>query len=53
MEFVADSSENLFEGNVNSIPMLSICRTIEIDLKQMLGETDTPPPIVPISDVLR
>jgi len=53
MELVADSSENPFEGNGNSIPMLSLCRTIEIDLKQMLGDTDIPPPIEPINDVLR
>jgi putative membrane protein len=46
MEMIGDYSENPFEGLHNDIPMLSICRTIEIDLLQMLGETDVPGPIV-------
>lgn len=45
MELVGDYSENPFEGMGNDIPMLSLCRTIEIDLRQMLGEEDLPPPI--------
>jgi putative membrane protein len=45
MEIVGDYSENPFEGMANDIPMLSICRTIEIDLKEMLGEKELPPPI--------
>ena len=42
MELIGDYSENPFEGLGNDIPMLSLCRTIEIDLKEMLGETDLP-----------
>lgn len=45
MELVGDYSENPFEGLGNDIPMLSLCRTIEIDLKEMLGEDDIPPAI--------
>lgn len=45
MELVGDYSENPFEGMGNDIPMLSLCRTIEIDLKEMLGETILPPVI--------
>lgn len=45
MELVGDYSENPFEGLGNDIPMLSLCRTIEIDLKEMLGETNIPPGI--------
>lgn len=52
MELVGDYSENPFEGLMNDIPMLSICRTIEIDLLQMIGETDIPKPIEPINDIL-
>ncbi len=43
MELVGDYSENPFEGLENDIPMFALCRTIEIDLKEMLGETDLPP----------
>ncbi|SHL77124.1 bestrophin family protein [Flavobacterium saccharophilum] len=42
MELVGDYSENPFGGLPNDIPMLSICRTIEIDLKHMLKEEDIP-----------
>lgn len=45
MEIVGDYSENPFQGMANDIPMLSLCRTIEIDLLQMLGEEDLPPAI--------
>jgi putative membrane protein len=37
MELVGDYSENPFEGLFNDVPMLSICRNIEIDLLQQLG----------------
>jgi putative membrane protein len=52
MEMVGDYSENPFEGLGNDIPMLSLCRVIEIDLREMLGETDLPPAIEPTNGVL-
>lgn len=45
MELIGDYSENPFQGMANDIPMLSLCRTIEIDLREMLRETDIPPAI--------
>lgn len=45
MELIGDYSENPFEGLFNDVPMFSICRTIEIDLLQMLGETEVPPAV--------
>ncbi len=52
MELIGDYSENPFEGLGNDIPMRSICRTIEIDLRQMLGETDLPKPVEAKNGVL-
>ena len=52
MELVGDYSENPFEGLGNDIPMLSLCRVIEIDLREMLGETDLPPKIDAVNGVL-
>lgn len=52
MELVGDYSENPFEGLGNDIPMLSLCRVIEIDLREMLGETELPPPIEAVDGVL-
>jgi len=42
MEVIGDYSESPFQGMANDIPMLSLCRTIEIDLREMLGEKDLP-----------
>lgn len=52
MEIVGDYSENPFQGMANDIPMLSLCRVIEIDLREMLGEKDLPPAIEAKNDVL-
>lgn len=52
MEVIGDYSENPFQGMTNDIPMLSLCRTIEIDLKEMLGETNLPPAIKSNNGVL-
>lgn len=45
MELIGDYSENPFEGLFNDIPMLSICRTIEIDARQIIGDENIPPAI--------
>lgn len=45
LELIGDYSENPFEGLHNDIPMLAICRTIEIDLLQTMGEKNVPKPI--------
>ncbi|UZR97407.1 bestrophin family protein [Chondrinema litorale] len=42
MEIVGDYTENPFEGLANDVPMLSLCRVIENDLREMLGETKIP-----------
>ncbi|MCA6065598.1 hypothetical protein JI747_000325 [Chryseobacterium sp. RG1] len=52
MELVGDYSENPFAGLMFDIPMLSICRNIEIDLLQMTGETELPDPISSKNGVL-
>ena len=41
-----------FENRANDTPMTALCRTIEIDLRQQLGETRLPPPIEPCKGVL-
>ena len=47
MEGVGDYAENPFENLAFDIPMTGLTRTIEIDLREMLGETDLPKPITP------
>lgn len=43
LEQIGESTENPFEGNANDIPITQISRNIEIDLREILGETDLPP----------
>lgn len=50
MELIGDFSENPFEGLFNDVPITALSRTIEIDLREMLDETDLPIPIKPIPE---
>lgn len=52
MEKIGEATENPFEGGANDIPMAALSRTIEIDLREMLEESDLPPGIQPINNVL-
>jgi len=47
LEYVGRYIENPFENEVNDVPMDFVARTIEIDLLEILGETDLPAPIKP------
>ncbi|WP_088342137.1 bestrophin family protein [Robiginitalea sediminis] len=51
-EKIGDYSENPFEGTYNDVPITSIARAIEIDLREMLGETEVPPPVVDVNGFL-
>ncbi len=52
MELVGDYSENPFEGMGNDIPMMALSRTIEIDLREMLGEEKLPEKVQAVNNVL-
>ena len=45
MEIVGEHTALPYQGLVYDIPMMSLCRTIEIDLREMLGESELPPPV--------
>lgn len=44
MEMIGDFSENPFEGTYNDVPITTISRAIEIDIREMLNEKDIPKP---------
>jgi len=44
MEMIGDYSENPFEGLYNDVPISTLANGIEIDIRQMLEETDLPEP---------
>lgn len=52
MEIVGDTSENPFENSINDVPMTAICRNIEIDLRDMLGETALPQRVQAVDNIL-
>ena len=52
VEQLGASLKNPFENDDNDTPMTALCRTVEIDLRQQLGETEIPPPVEPVGGVL-
>ncbi|AJG19400.1 hypothetical protein RR42_m2005 [Cupriavidus basilensis] len=45
LEQVVESTENPFEGSPDDVPVAQICRKIELELMDMLGEkSDVPEP---------
>lgn len=45
MEKIGNSSENPFEGTYNDVPITAISRTIEIDIREMINDSNIPKPI--------
>ncbi|CCQ90932.1 conserved membrane hypothetical protein [Nitrospina gracilis 3/211] len=52
IEHLGCRTEDPFEGRIEDVPIHAICRTIEIDLRQQLGETEVPEPLRPENGVL-
>ncbi|MEM8607988.1 MAG: bestrophin family ion channel [Myxococcota bacterium] len=52
VEQLGASLKNPFENEPNDTPMTALCRTIEIDLRQQLGEAEIPRPMEPVQGVL-
>ncbi|MFN3195972.1 MAG: bestrophin family protein [Chlorobiota bacterium] len=44
MEMIGDYSENPFEGTYNDVPITSISRGIEIDMREMIDDENIPKP---------
>jgi putative membrane protein len=44
--------ETPFSNDVHDVPATAISRTIEIDLRQLMGETEVPKPLTPVGNVL-
>jgi putative membrane protein len=52
LEKIGRDLEDPFSNSVHDVALTSICRTIEINLRQYLGETDLPAPVEPVHGVL-
>ncbi len=52
LEGVAEVNEDPFENAVSDTPMTALCRTIEINLRSLLGEKRLPAPLEPVDGFL-
>jgi putative membrane protein len=52
LEKIGESTESPFEGSANDVPITAMSRTIEIDLKEMYGMDNIPPPLKPSNNIL-
>ncbi|MCB9637795.1 MAG: hypothetical protein H6728_14875 [Myxococcales bacterium] len=52
LDFIGAEIEMPFGVDPNDLPLGSICRTIEANLRQTLGETELPPRVQPIRGVI-
>lgn len=51
-EKVGDTSEDPFENFMHDVPMTTLSRTIEIDLREMVSEKEVPEPLAPVHGIL-
>lgn len=51
LDQVGESTSNPFEGGANDVPISQISRTIEIELRELLGEQDIPAPLEPTNGI--
>jgi putative membrane protein len=49
LDALGDEIEEPFGSSANDLPLDALCRTIEIDLRAALGDTDLPPPLEPVN----
>ena len=53
LDALGDEIEEPFGVSPNDLPLDAICRAIEIDLRDALGDPDLPPPLLPVNNWLR
>jgi putative membrane protein len=49
LDALGDEIEEPFGTDANDLPLDAICRTIEINLRESLGDTDVPEPMLPVN----
>lgn len=52
MDKIGEATENPFEAGPNDVPITAMSRSIEIDVRDMLGLGDAPPPLQPDRNIL-
>jgi ion channel-forming bestrophin family protein len=51
LDQVGEATANPFEGNANDVPISQISRSIEIELRELLGESGLPPALEPVNGI--
>jgi putative membrane protein len=52
LDQVGESTENPFQGGANDVPMAQMCRAVEIELREILRETELPPLLEPKNHII-
>lgn len=52
MEMIGEHTENPFEGGPNDVPITDLSRGIEIDIRQLIDDTDIPEPYVWVNNIV-
>ena len=52
LDQVGESTENPFEGSANDVPISQMSRNVEIDIREMLGETNLPVALQPRNNIV-
>ena len=52
LEQVGESTENPFEGGANDVSISQMSRNVEIDIREILGETNLPPALKPKNNII-
>jgi putative membrane protein len=52
MEKIGENTENPFEGGPNDVPITDLSRGIEIDIRQLIDDTNIPEPYVWKNDII-
>ena len=53
LDAIGDSIEEPFGGDMNDLPLEQLSTMIEINVREAIGDTDLPAPIVAVDHVLR
>ena len=52
LELIGENTENPFEGGPNDVPITNMSRGIEIDIRQLIDDTDIPPALSWRNDIV-
>lgn len=52
IELIGENTENPFQGGANDVPISNMSRGIEIDIRQLIDDTDIPDPMTWKNDII-